>query len=493
MVTREKLINMPVPKILNFLNEVKRTGILLVKQGEHWVKVFFKNGDIVDLDSSHFPELSLADFIRRRGLIPEDKLEEYINHARETGEKLGEYLVTRGLINPHDLAEMLNLHIVSKLLEISGWLEGEFVFEDAPVASSPYRFLNVNIASIIYQGIKDYLKLPRLPQEFWGRKEHVLYKRKSSRFRLDDLPMKSKDMRLYQLVDGTRTLRQLVFASQMPKRQAYMVLYALYLLGFVGFSEQPEVVVSSRTQAAERGDTAKREGGYDIKIDRRLLEEALAAVERKRAKVPAEVYAEEPMIEEEVTEEALSEKPVHPEAARSAPIEESYEREPWEVAPPPPPPPSISEPEISEPVEEEIERPRFEFIDTEAMAESLLPSEALARGKEFLDKERYAEALPLLRRASESDPDNVEAHTYFGWAKYLASGKTQADFRESEEIIKRALRRNPTNYLPYLYLGKLCSRAGDLDFAKIYFGKALELNPGCKEAKDELKRLYSGG
>lgn len=294
MVTKEKLINMPVPKILNFLNEVKRTGILLVKQGEHWVKVFVKNGEIVDLDSSHFPELSLADFIKRRGLIPEDKLEEYISQARDAGEKLGEYLVTRGLINPHDLAEILNLHIVSKLLEISGWLEGEFTFEDSPVVSSPYRFLGVNLASLIYQGIKDYLKLPKLPQEFWGRKEHTLYRRQSTRFRLDDLPMKSRDMRLFQLVDGTRTLRQLVFVSQMPKRQAYMVLYALYLLGFVGFSEQVEVAASPRAQATERGGAAEKGGGYDIRVDHSLLEEALAAVERRRAKAPAAAYAEEP-------------------------------------------------------------------------------------------------------------------------------------------------------------------------------------------------------
>jgi len=507
MVPDRSLKDMPVPKIINFINEIGRTGILTVKKDEQWVRVYFKRGEIVDLESSHMPELSLSDFIKRRGLITEDKLKEYANEAIGAGKRLGEYLVERGLISPHDFSEVLHLHIVSKLFKISSWTEGDFSFEEKKLAYSPYHVLDINLAAIIYQGIKEYLDLPKLPVEFRGRKESLVYKNPSSRFRFDDLPLSTKELRLYQLIDGTRTLRQLVLLSKMPRKKAYMALYALFLLKFVSFTEprvaelEPEKKKEVKEEEEKKAAPAPlEEVGYEIRVDNRLIDEALKVVERtEMAAAKREERTEEELADFESDEllvvEALEEEEEEAVEIEERPVEQPAPRA-EEYAIPPQPRAELPQEVVIEEVRREPPEPDrsvLEGISAEDAATALGPTEALARGKAFVEREHHYEALPFLRRAAEGDPDNAEVYPYLGWATYQASAKTLADFREAEEIIKSAIQRDPSSYLPYLFLGKLYDDVGDTDFAKLYYGKVLELNPGCREAKDELRRIYTGG
>ncbi|HDH97108.1 MAG TPA: DUF4388 domain-containing protein, partial [Proteobacteria bacterium] len=478
MIPERSLKDMPVPKIINFLNEVGRTGILTVKKGDQWVRVYFKRGEIVDLESSHMPELSLADFIKRRGLIPEDKLKEYANEAIGAGRRLGEYLVERKLISPHDFSEILHLHIVSKLFKISSWTEGEFTFEEKEFPSSPYHVLDLNIAAIIYQGIKEYLDLPKLPVEFRGRKESIVYKSLNPRFRFDDLPLSTKELRLYQLIDGTRTLRQLVLMSKMPRKKAYMALYALYLLKFITFTEPRVMELEPERREEEKKEEERlapaRERGYELRVDSRLIDEALKAVERAEQSAareervegePVELEPDELLVvqaleeeegeEERVAEEERAAEPEVPTdmlAGRPAPTTET---------PVVPPETYMPEPEaeattdvVIEEVPPEPPRPEasvMEGISAEDAAAALGPTEAFARGKAFMEREHYYEALPFLRRAAQGDPDNAEVYPYLAWATYQTSAKTAADFREAEDALKAAIQKDPSSYLPFLF------------------------------------------
>lgn len=97
----------------------------------------------------------------------------------------------------------------------------------------------------------------------------------------------------------------------------------------------------------------------------------------------------------------------------------------------------------------------------------------LATGISLAKRGEYSQAIPLLRKAVETSPDNVEANYYLG----LSLNRTTKG-KESEAFLKRSLMENPedpaTNYeLGRHYFEKdVPSEAGD------YFEQVIQTAPG---------------
>lgn len=531
------LTQVPFAKVLNFINQAGKSGILALSQGKRKVHIHFDRGEIVYVTSSYFPDMSLGDYLVKEGKISKEINDESVDNCRQDKTKQGAYLVEKGHLSPHELYEALNKQVTEKLFKLFLWAEGEFFFREGEIIGEEHRILNISFPNLLYRGIRFYLPLDRPPVEFRGRKEDIIVKRFAGRYKIEDLKLGPAEVRIYNLVNGERTLRQIVSLANMNKRIAYKVLYALYLLEMVGF---PEAFRSDRItkMAKEKRTPRTAGGGFEISISNDLIAEAMASVDRIREEVQKDDEFED---FEEPERPARVAKPAKPAkqtveadfvskvdqslGAATPPRRESIRPEapvvdPFAQAPvaraaetptghdlfgdatlEPPASPAEKKSAIADDLGFGAETDAFgteEFSAEEPEPDSSLfmdvddysnPEDLIKQAGYLLDDGNWTEARRFLTKALDLDENNADAYALLGWAIFNDEADNNR-VNQSEQIIRKGMRINPGRYLHFLYLGKIYAAMKQYEFAELHFVKALELNHECSEAKDEIKRIH---
>ncbi|MDP8223487.1 MAG: DUF4388 domain-containing protein [Candidatus Lernaella stagnicola] len=546
------LTQVPFPKVLNFVNLAGKSGILALSQGKRKVHIHFDRGEIVYVTSSYFPEMLLGEYLVNEGLIGKEVHEESIEVVRAEKVKLGAYLVEKGHLSPHDLYDALNMQVSKKLFKMFAWTEGDFFFREGEIIGEEHRILNISFPNLLYRGIRFYMPLTKPPQGFRGRKEDVLVKRLAGRYRIEDLQLGPADVRVFNLLNGERTLRQIIAASNMSKRSAYKVLYALFLLELVGF---PEAYRSDRITTEKKKKKQAREkkkgAGFEIQVSNDLIAEAMASVDRIRQESETDVQfgdfqpsdsmqsaqqmaglshsgrgAADPAAEflSKVdasladAPETSSEDFLTGEQRRTAPAppEESADDYGLAAAAPDTDPfatlgggSDFGDVDLGEAADlgdggvsvDDYGLDNDGDFDTEQEASGggLLmdvddfsnPEDLVKQAGYLLDDSNWEEARRFLQKAIEIDENNCDAYALLGWAMFNANPHDSDNVREAEGAIKNGMKINPNRYLHFLYLGKIYAATEQFEFAELHFVKALELNVECSEAKEEIKRIHN--
>lgn len=105
----------------------------------------------------------------------------------------------------------------------------------------------------------------------------------------------------------------------------------------------------------------------------------------------------------------------------------------------------------------------------------------------LIKHEQYADAIPHLLTALNSQPNNADILNYLGFTK-----RKTGDFPAALDYYKRALAIDPEHKGAHEYLGELYLQMNDLDSAKGELATLATLCPdGCEE-RDTLAAAISG-
>ncbi|MDP8255899.1 MAG: DUF4388 domain-containing protein [Candidatus Alcyoniella australis] len=497
------LASVPTPKVIYFFASGEKTGVLALTNGKKKVHLHFNKGKLVYVTSSYFPKLSIGDFLAERNLISEDVNLASKEEIKRSKKKQGEWLLENNYITPHDLYQALNEHVRLKLLSVFEWIEGEYYFRDNGIIDEEYQVLNLNIPALIYEGVREKLPMNKMPREFRGRKESLIFKRPDPPFMINDLPMGPGDNRMFEkLVNGKLTLRQAVHASKMKPKRAYKILYALYMLGLIGF---PENVGKTRTlpkTPAAKTPKPKASKGYEISIDEELISSALESVDRIRQEVTRDVESPDSAIGEDaarLAKAAEDEEEIEVELAEEVPdyVEEEPDDEPREEYKPEQEAiddfslqqdMSWDKDDSTTPPEEETEEP-IEEPELPDMEEKSA-EELLHIGQDLIGESNFDQAQLALQKAIELDGELAEAYSFLGWVQFNLDD-SQAGLSQAEQTIKQGIKIKAGQWQAYLNLGKIYRDVGENEFAELHFVKCLEHNLDCQEARDEIRKIHN--
>ena len=109
--------------------------------------------------------------------------------------------------------------------------------------------------------------------------------------------------------------------------------------------------------------------------------------------------------------------------------------------------------------------------------------ENFRRGRDELDRGRFAEALAFLMHACEQDPNRSEYFEYLG----ATQARNPRLRKQAEESLLKAIALSPTNAGAYVQLAGLYERAGAVDQARDMYKQALEWDPDNPAAKRALE------
>ncbi len=219
------LSRVQLPDVLSFVNMIRVSGKLLLRQDSMERTILWKEGDIV-FASSNSPEHSLGQFLLRNGKINEEQYEE--SKRRVTPQlRHGKLLVQMGAISPKDLwwgVKNQALEIIYTLFE---WKYGTFTFcESMEELSSERIVLQVNTSSVIMEGIRRLDESARIVEKI-PNLEVVFMKVPNVEPDFDDLEMSRTEIQIYRNIDGKLTVRELIGRSELTEFEVTRMLFQL--------------------------------------------------------------------------------------------------------------------------------------------------------------------------------------------------------------------------------------------------------------------------
>jgi hypothetical protein len=216
--------------ILQLLSSDQKTGILKVKNGNAEVKIFVHEGDIVYATGSK-KENRLGYRLQNKGLIARDQLQACLAQGQEDKKALGKILVDRGFISPGDLELVIRDQVEEIIFDMFIWERGDFEYQDARLNLSGMVATRVNIIKILLEASRRIDEMSVLRKHIPN--DELIFKTSDQIQDQGEIKLNADEWRVLRLVDGMRSVRQIIEEGGFDEFSAYKRLYALFSSGLI--------------------------------------------------------------------------------------------------------------------------------------------------------------------------------------------------------------------------------------------------------------------
>ncbi len=216
--------------ILQLLCNEGKTGLLKATSGKNEVNVYISKGEIICATASH-KDSRLGSILRRHKVITEKQLLECLAVSKERKSALGKVLFEKGYISENILTKFINIQAEEIVFNMLLWKKGEFEYEDCELNLEGMVITHLNVMKIILGATRRIDEMSVLVKLI--PKDSLLFRASNRAQENDGLELDSKEWRILKLVDGTRTVRQLIADSGTDEFNVYKILYSLVSSGLI--------------------------------------------------------------------------------------------------------------------------------------------------------------------------------------------------------------------------------------------------------------------
>lgn len=242
MALQGTLRDFSITEIIQLIGQQLKTGVLRVQRGKNLVEIYFLDGMIVHVYSNYRGKKDLiGEILVKAHLITEEQLERALRIQKETLKYLGEILVEHQLITKDDILKVISTQIYETIYDLFWWEDGNFNFDLKLVES----YKKVPFALSTEQVLLNILRMV----DEWSEIEKKLYSphlvfRKASVHEppsSDTLSaqnylrekLTSEQELVYHLVDGNRTVQEIIDRSLLGRYNASEILVNLLDMGLI--------------------------------------------------------------------------------------------------------------------------------------------------------------------------------------------------------------------------------------------------------------------
>jgi tetratricopeptide (TPR) repeat protein len=243
MAIKGSLREASLPDVLQLLALGQKTGCLSIADRSNFGYIFFDRGRICYASIVNRRD-RLGDILVKHEKITQDQLDTAVaRQTRERDKKLGEILVEQGAISQPELERYIRVQIEEAVYFLFTWTQGTFNFE-ADVKPERQDFLvSINPESLLLEGAR------RVDE--WGLIEKkvpsfdIIFIVDHERLDISEAQLTETQQRILPLLDGSRDVNQVVEDSGMGEFEVGKAIYGLITAGFLHRA--------GRTQSAESG------------------------------------------------------------------------------------------------------------------------------------------------------------------------------------------------------------------------------------------------
>ncbi|MGD8881813.1 MAG: DUF4388 domain-containing protein [Desulfobacterales bacterium] len=216
--------------IFQLLGDDQKTGVLKVRNEDKEVRIYLKDGEIIYATGSHDTD-RLGHFLKRKGIISQEQLQESLKQARAEKKALGEILLEKGFLTPLNLQEIICQQVEHMIFNLFLWDKGEFEYNDAALNLKGMIVAKINLVSLL-------LEASRRIDEMSIIKKHIpndmrVYRITGKVSDKDEITLNFAELKILGLVDGQRSIREVIRDGGLDEYAAYKILYSLLSSGLI--------------------------------------------------------------------------------------------------------------------------------------------------------------------------------------------------------------------------------------------------------------------
>ena len=223
------LKTMSLPDLLQWSGAGHKTGTLCLKNDSLEKMIYFQDGAIIG-SSSNDPRDYLGQFILSEGLITEQQLKDAFDLQAQTKVMLGRIMVKKGLLSEAKVVEILRFKAEETIYSLFLWTDAEFEFKEGELPPGDQVLISVKVEDILIEGLRRY-DISRKIRQLLPHNRVVLHR--TTHPPPPEITSKAFPKRLYDLVDGQRTLADVILEAHASEFNVCQILYVMVQRGFV--------------------------------------------------------------------------------------------------------------------------------------------------------------------------------------------------------------------------------------------------------------------
>ncbi len=237
MVLSGDLSQVMLPDVINFAYNSRLSGRLTVFSREVFGEIFIENGNFIFATSSRkgSRNIFLTDLLLKDGRLTAngEELNECVAEARSRNIPIGRILVERNLLTEDELMDYLQQHAQDAFGTTLDVKEGNFFLESDQLPTNLKDLtIRVPLISVLMEGLS-HLDEKHLAASEFKDEEMVLVRLITNEDALDTVNLKPRELELFGLIDGKKTLREIIELSLLEPLETKRICYALRKVGLL--------------------------------------------------------------------------------------------------------------------------------------------------------------------------------------------------------------------------------------------------------------------
>jgi tetratricopeptide (TPR) repeat protein len=466
-------------KILVLLNRNSKTGTLAVSTPAYTKNIYLKAGDVI-FASSTYADDRLGEMLLKAGKLSVEQYDKSVEVLKATGKRQGAIFVELGYLTPKELFWGLKYQVNEIIQGMFTLEEGEYEFREGEIPLQEVISLKMSMANLIYAGVSRIVNWTRIRNEMPDTAS-VLKLSEDPLSLFQNIELSSQDKKFLSLIDGKKTIKEIIANSWMGAFDALKVLYVLWSLGIV-----------EKTAAQEE---SKKTGKPK---EAAALDEILRPLSEEEETLTAKINS----LYSKLGDLSLSELLEINEKADSAAIKKSYYRLAKEYHPDrhftfADPDTKMKLTTIFDALTKAYNTLKDNKLRAEyykslvALKKETVPKEDIKAEDQFkkgiteFKKGNFWGAVENFKWAIKLNPDNASYLSYLS----LAYSKVPGKLKEAEEVLQQAIKLEPFNADLHANLGLIFIKADLKKRALNCFQKALKIDPKHDKAKKGLQQI----
>ncbi len=246
-------------EIFQLIGLQKKTGVLTVKGGDESqvVTVSFEKGMVAFADEYQRGEKErLGNLLLRSNLVSAEDLERAIQTQKETLQRLGHVLVQMKFISQNDLSQALQSQVKETVYRLFRLKEGSFLFSTEAVTYDKETYKPIAAEFLLMEGVRMIDEWPIIEKKIPSfdivyEKDPGHEERAAGQGGLpgeEGRPdLKPKEETILNLVDGMRTVQEIIDVGKQGEFESCKNLYSLLSVGLIRPTEEAVPFRPSRT------------------------------------------------------------------------------------------------------------------------------------------------------------------------------------------------------------------------------------------------------
>jgi len=241
MALQGTLKDFSITEIIQLIGQQLKTGVLKIRRGKDLVEIHFVDGMIVHIYSNYRGKKDLiGEILVKAQLITEEQLERVLKIQKDTLKYLGEILVELQLLTKDDVLKVISTQIYETIYELFWWEDGNFNFDLKLVESYkkiPFALSTEQVLLNILRMVDEWSEIEKkIFSPYLIFKRPLGLEEKSvgglSQSYLKE-KLTSEQELIYNIVDGTRTVQEIIDRSLLGKFNASEILMELSEMGLI--------------------------------------------------------------------------------------------------------------------------------------------------------------------------------------------------------------------------------------------------------------------